>query len=300
MTERAAHRIPRPGRDGRADGGPPRRAPGTGHRLQPHARQGAKPGSASTAGSTSRPHAGRGGDGPGRGADLRRQRRRSRRGRARRRTARSRDGAGRAVRRPHHRLGRDRPADRRRKAGRRGVLVARRAGFGRAGRRRERQAVDHVRRHRRGDGRGRAGDRKPMPRASSMSARPAPGRRPRWSTRSASPACSQGSPKAVRFAQAAGLDLDKVFEAISGGAAQSWQMVNRWSTMSEDEFDFGFAVDWMRKDLGDRARRGRRATGRTCRSTALVDRFYAEVQAHGRRPAGHQRAGPAPAGGLAP
>ena len=60
----------------------------------------------------------------------------------------------------------------------------------------------------------------------------------------------QSLSEAMRFAQAAELDLDKVFESISGGAASSWQMLNRWDTMAKGEFDFGFAVDWMRKDLG--------------------------------------------------
>jgi 3-hydroxyisobutyrate dehydrogenase len=59
-----------------------------------------------------------------------------------------------------------------------------------------------------------------------------------------------GLSEAIRFAQAARLDLDKVFEAISGGAAQSWQMDNRFHSMARDEFDFGFAVDWMRRTLG--------------------------------------------------
>src|SRR3546814_4104453 len=75
-------------------------------------------------------------------------------------------------------------------------------------------------------------------------------------------------------------DLDKVFEAISGGAAQSWQMDNRWKTMAQNSFDFGFAIDWMRKDLSlalDEAR----ANGATLPVTALVDQFYAEVQAMG-------------------
>jgi len=87
----------------------------------------------------------------------------------------------------------------------------------------------------------------------------------------------QGLSEALRFAQASGLDLDKVFEAVSGGAAQSWQMVNRWGTMAKDEFDFGFAIDWMRKDLGlalDEARRN----GAVLPVAALVDQFYAEVQ----------------------
>ncbi|QKS01712.1 NAD(P)-dependent oxidoreductase [Sphingomonas sp. CL5.1] len=87
----------------------------------------------------------------------------------------------------------------------------------------------------------------------------------------------QGLSEALRFAQASGLDLDKVFEAVSGGAAQSWQMVNRWGTMARDEFDFGFAIDWMRKDLGlalDEAKRN----GAVLPVAALVDQFYAEVQ----------------------
>jgi 3-hydroxyisobutyrate dehydrogenase len=90
----------------------------------------------------------------------------------------------------------------------------------------------------------------------------------------------QGVAESLRFAQAAGLDTDKVFEAISAGAASSWQMQNRWATMAQDQFDFGFAVDWMRKDLGltlDEARRN----GATLPLTALVDQFYAEVQAMG-------------------
>ncbi len=90
----------------------------------------------------------------------------------------------------------------------------------------------------------------------------------------------QGVAESLRFAQMSGLDLDKVLEAISGGAAQSWQMVNRWPTMARDEFDFGFAVDWMRKDLGlalDEARRN----GTVLPVAALVDQFYADVQAMG-------------------
>jgi 3-hydroxyisobutyrate dehydrogenase len=90
----------------------------------------------------------------------------------------------------------------------------------------------------------------------------------------------QGLSEALVFAQASGLDTAKVFEAVSGGAAQSWQMVNRWKTMAEGEFDFGFAVDWMRKDLGlalDEAR----TNGASLPLAALVDQFYAEVQAMG-------------------
>jgi 3-hydroxyisobutyrate dehydrogenase len=89
-----------------------------------------------------------------------------------------------------------------------------------------------------------------------------------------------GLAEAIRFAQAARLDLDKVFEAISGGAAQSWQMDNRWHTMARDEFDFGFAVDWMRKDLG-LAIEEARGLGASVPTTALIDQFYADVQALG-------------------
>ena len=90
----------------------------------------------------------------------------------------------------------------------------------------------------------------------------------------------QGLAEGVHFAKCAGVDADAVFEAISKGAAQSWQMDNRWGTMVEGRFDFGFAVDWMRKDLGlvlDEAR----ANGASLQLTALVDQFYAEVQAMG-------------------
>ena len=92
----------------------------------------------------------------------------------------------------------------------------------------------------------------------------------------------QGLAEAVTFAKNAGLDTGLVYEAISKGAAQSWQMDNRWKTMAEGKFDFGFAVDWMRKDLGlvlDEAR----ANGSRVEATALVDQFYAEVQAMGGR-----------------
>lgn len=90
----------------------------------------------------------------------------------------------------------------------------------------------------------------------------------------------QGLAEAVSFTKASGLDPDKVFEAISGGAAASWQMLNRWPTMVRGEFDFGFAVDWMRKDLGlalDEAREN----GAPLPLAALVDGYYAELQAMG-------------------
>ena len=90
----------------------------------------------------------------------------------------------------------------------------------------------------------------------------------------------QGLAEAVHFAEVAGLDPSATYEAISKGAAQSWQMDNRWKTMAEGQFEFGFAVDWMRKDLGlvlDEAR----SNGAHLATTALVDQFYSEVQAMG-------------------
>ncbi len=92
----------------------------------------------------------------------------------------------------------------------------------------------------------------------------------------------QGLAEAVSFAGRAGLDADLVYQAISQGAAQSWQMDNRWATMARGEFDFGFAVDWMRKDLGLVLAEAR-ANGARLEVTALVDQFYAEVHAMGGR-----------------
>jgi 3-hydroxyisobutyrate dehydrogenase-like beta-hydroxyacid dehydrogenase len=92
----------------------------------------------------------------------------------------------------------------------------------------------------------------------------------------------QALAEALAFGQRAGLDMPLVLDVIGKGAAQSWQMDNRGRTMLEDRFDFGFAVDWMRKDLGlvlDEARRN----GAQLPVTALVDQFYAEVQAMGGR-----------------
>jgi 3-hydroxyisobutyrate dehydrogenase len=89
-----------------------------------------------------------------------------------------------------------------------------------------------------------------------------------------------GLSEAVRFAQAAGLDMDRVLSAVSGGAAQSWQMENRWPTMAKGEFDFGFAIDWMRKDLAIAlAEAGQQSLELPV--TELVDRYYADVQAMG-------------------
>ncbi|MEO1309524.1 MAG: NAD(P)-dependent oxidoreductase [Pseudomonadota bacterium] len=90
----------------------------------------------------------------------------------------------------------------------------------------------------------------------------------------------QALSEGVAFASAAGLDIDKVLEAISGGAAQSWQMENRAKTMAAGEFDFGFAVDWMRKDLRI-ALNEARELGVSAPVTALVDQFYADVQVMG-------------------
>ncbi len=90
----------------------------------------------------------------------------------------------------------------------------------------------------------------------------------------------QGLSEAVAFGQKAGLDMNQVLDVIGKGAAQSWQLDNRGKTMVADKFDFGFAVDWMRKDLGlvlDEAK----ANGARLPVTALVDQFYADVQAMG-------------------
>ena len=90
----------------------------------------------------------------------------------------------------------------------------------------------------------------------------------------------QSLAEALAFGQKAGLDMQQVLEVISQGAASSWQMVNRGPTMIRDEFDFGFAVDWMRKDLGLVLEEGRRQ-GARLPVTALIDQFYADVQAMG-------------------
>ncbi len=92
----------------------------------------------------------------------------------------------------------------------------------------------------------------------------------------------QGLAEGLHFAKRAGLDPAEVYSAISKGAAQSWQMENRWETMTAGKFDFGFAVDWMRKDLGlvlDEAR----VNGSVLDMTAMVDGFYAELQEMGGR-----------------
>ncbi len=90
----------------------------------------------------------------------------------------------------------------------------------------------------------------------------------------------QGLSEGIHFAQASGLDVDAVIETISKGAAQSWQMENRSATMNTGKFDYGFAIDWMRKDLGI-ALEEAKANGAQLPVTALVDQFYAQLQAEG-------------------
>lgn len=90
----------------------------------------------------------------------------------------------------------------------------------------------------------------------------------------------QSLAEAIHFASRAGLDLDAVMDTIAKGAAQSWQMENRWRTMNEGTFDFGFAVDWMRKDLAICLEEAGR-NGASLPVAALVDAFYGEVQAMG-------------------
>lgn len=90
----------------------------------------------------------------------------------------------------------------------------------------------------------------------------------------------QGLAEAIHFAKRSGLDAEAVIEAISKGAAQSWQMENRYKTMNANKFDFGFAVNWMRKDLGIVLDEGRR-NGAHLPLTALVDQFYSDVQEMG-------------------
>jgi 3-hydroxyisobutyrate dehydrogenase-like beta-hydroxyacid dehydrogenase len=90
----------------------------------------------------------------------------------------------------------------------------------------------------------------------------------------------QGVSEGLAFAQKAGLDIARVMETISKGAAQSWQMDNRWKTMNEGKFDFGFAVDWMRKDLGIILEEAKR-NGAKMEVAALIDTYYADVQKMG-------------------
>src|SRR6185295_10949129 len=90
----------------------------------------------------------------------------------------------------------------------------------------------------------------------------------------------QGLSEGINFGEKAGLDVERVLDVISKGAAQSWQMENRGKTMVADKFDFGFAVDWMRKDLGICLAEARN-NGAALPVTALVDQFYARLQQRG-------------------
>src|SRR5215217_4100369 len=92
----------------------------------------------------------------------------------------------------------------------------------------------------------------------------------------------EGLAEAIHFAKKAGLDVEAVIQTISKGAAQSWQMENRYKTMAEGKFDFGFAVDWMRKDMAICLAEARR-NGAHLPVTALIDQFYSEVQKMGGR-----------------
>ena len=96
----------------------------------------------------------------------------------------------------------------------------------------------------------------------------------------------QGLAEGLHFAKKAGLDIEKLIATISKGAAQSWQMENRYKNMAAGKFDYGFAVDWMRKDLSICLGEARK-NGATLPVTALVDQFYAEVQTIGRQALGY-------------
>ena len=96
------------------------------------------------------------------------------------------------------------------------------------------------------------------------------------------PRVVQALSEGIAFGQKAGLDMKQVLDVIGKGAAQSWQMDNRGKTMVDGKFDFGFAVDWMRKDLGLVLEEARR-NGAQLPVTALVDQFYAELQQMGGR-----------------
>ncbi|MER0238861.1 NAD(P)-dependent oxidoreductase [Fulvimarina sp. MAC8] len=90
----------------------------------------------------------------------------------------------------------------------------------------------------------------------------------------------QGLSEAIAFGQNSGMDIEKVISVISKGAAGSWQMENRWKTMNDDHYDHGFAIEWMRKDLGMCLAEAKR-NGSQLPVTALVDQFYSEVEAMG-------------------
>ena len=133
---------------------------------------------------------------------------------------------------------------------------------------------------------GRAGHDASMPSSAAGSARRAAGQLTKMVNQICIAGLVQALSEGLSFARAAGLDPQAVVEVISKGAAQSWQMENRHKTMLAGHYDHGFAVEWMRKDLGiclDEARRN----GAALPVTALVDQFYAEVESHGRQALGY-------------
>ena len=225
--------------------------------------------------------------------DVRRQRRRRARGRDGRRRRARRHGTRRDPRRPHDGIGGSRARSLRRARKRRAsAFLDAPVSGGQAGAENGKLTImvggdaDGLRA--RGErardlcARGHA-DGRPRQRASS----------PRWSTRSASRVSCEGLSEGIHFAMRAGLDAERVLDVISKGAAQSWQMENRGKTMVADKFDFGFAVDWMRKDLVDLPCRGaaqrRDAAGDRDRRPVL--RASAGAR---RRPLGHVEPHPAP------
>ena len=160
------------------------------------------------------------------------------------------------------------------------LRLHRRAGIGRTGRRREWRAHRDVRR--------RCANRSAAPRqviasyarACNLLGSPGAGQLAKMVNQICIAGLVQGLSEGLHFAKKAGLDVEKLIATISKGAAQSWQMENRYKTMTEGKFDFGFAVDWMRKDLGICLSEARR-NGAHLPVTALVDQFYSEVQTMG-------------------
>ena len=153
------------------------------------------------------------------------------------------------------------------------------AGVRRPGGRGERRADRHGRRRRRDLRQGRA-DHRALRKGSKLIGPAGSGQLTKMVNQICIAGLVQGLAEGIHFAQKSGLDVAAVIDAISKGAAQSWQMENRWKTMNDGKFDFGFAVDWMRKDLSiclDEARRN----GAHLPVTALVDQFYSEVQKMG-------------------
>ena len=156
---------------------------------------------------------------------------------------------GRGRRRSHHGVRRNRARASRRSQEAR-LRFHRRAGFGRPGRRRERRAHRDVRRRRCAVRQSREGDRGLRAGLQSAWARRARGQLAKMVNQICIAGLVQGLAEGLHFAMKAGLDIEKLIATISKGAAQSWQMENRYKTMVAGKFDFGFAVDWMRKDLG--------------------------------------------------